>query len=130
VDINESLREKPFGGGESLSDSKLTKSGRIMASSRRKFPRETKLSALRRLDAGASVTEVARSCQIDPNLLRRWRRDFQKAPESAFPGPGRSPEESRIAELRRQVEHNAREIEYLKERIQRVEKTAHASDAL
>jgi transposase len=98
-----------------------------MTSSRRKFSREFKIAALKRLDAGASVADVSRSCQIDSNVLRRWRRDFARAPESAFPGPGRSPDETRIAELQRELERHTEEIEYLKQCIERIEKTRNAS---
>lgn len=92
-----------------------------MASVRRKFPRTFKLNALRRLANGDSVGEVARSCRIDANVLRRWRRDFEKAPESAFPGPGRRPHETGIAELRRRIERHAQEIDTLMQRIQSAE---------
>ncbi|MDQ2844672.1 MAG: transposase [Acidobacteriota bacterium] len=51
-----------------------------MGLSRRKFTKEFKIAALRRLDAGASIAEVTRSCEINPSLLHRWRRDFQQAP--------------------------------------------------
>jgi transposase len=92
-----------------------------MASSRRKFSRPFKLSALRRLEAGDSVSEVARSCKIDPNLLRRWRWDYEKAPESAFPGPGRRPRKTGIAELQRLIERHTQEIDHLMQRIQSAE---------
>ncbi len=59
-----------------------------MGLSRRKFTREFKVAALRRLDTGASIAEVARACEIDPNLLHRWRKEFKQAPEQAFPGLG------------------------------------------
>src|SRR5450631_1330043 len=98
-----------------------------MHSSRRKYTREFKIAALGRLTAGASMVEVARSCEIHPNVLWRWKRDFVRAPESAFPGPGRSPQESRVAELRRQIDEQAQEIDNLKQRIQRMEKIAVAS---
>ena len=73
------------------------------------------------------MAEVARSCQVDPNVLRRWRRDFVKAPESAFPGPGRTPEDRRIAELRQQINRQAQEIDTLKQFIQRIEKATSAA---
>ena len=92
-----------------------------MASSRRKFPRAFKVSALRRLEVGGSVSEVARFYRIDPNVLRRWRRDYEQAPEFAFPGPGRRPREKGIAELQRQIERHAQEISYLMQRIQSAE---------
>ena len=85
---------------------------------RRKFSRAFKLSALRRLESGVSVAEVAELCNIDPNVLRRWRRTYDKSPESAFPGAGRRPGERGLAELRRQIERHAQEIDHLKRRIQ------------
>ena len=56
-----------------------------MGLSRRKFTKEFKIAALRQLDAGVSIAAVARSCEISPGVLHRWRRDFQQSPEQAFP---------------------------------------------
>ena len=67
------------------------------------------------------MSEVARFYRIDANTLRRWRRDYQRAPESAFPGPGRRAREKGIAELRRQIERHTQEIDYLMQRIQSAE---------
>lgn len=92
-----------------------------MVSSRRKFPRAFKLNALRRLETGDSVGAVARSCRIDANVLRRWRRDYERAPDLAFPGPGRRPKETGIAELRRRIARHTQEIDLLKQRIQSAE---------
>jgi transposase-like protein len=88
---------------------------------RRKFPRDFKVSVLRRLEDGDSVGEIARFYSIDPNVLRRWRRDYERAPDSAFPGPGRRPGERGIAELQRRIEQHAQEIDYLKHRIRSTE---------
>jgi transposase-like protein len=79
------------------------------------------MNALRRLETGDSVGDVARACRIDANVLRRWRRDYERAPESAFPGPGRRPKETGIAELRRRIARHAQEIDHLKQRIQSAE---------
>jgi transposase-like protein len=65
-----------------------------MASSRRKFSRAFKVRALKRLEGGDSVREVARFCKVETSVLRRWRRDYERAPESAFPGAGRRPKET------------------------------------
>lgn len=92
-----------------------------MASFRRRFPRAFKLSALNRLGTGDSVEEVARVCKIDANLLRRWRRDYESAPESAFPGPGRPPRQTGIADLRQRIERHAQEIDRLTQRIRSAE---------
>lgn len=85
---------------------------------RRKFSRAFKMGALTRLEAGESVGEVARFYKIDPNVLRRWRRDYGRAREFAFPGPGRRPGERRMAQLRRQIELHVQEIDHLKLRMQ------------
>jgi len=74
-----------------------------------------------RLEAGDSVVDVARIHKVDTNALNRWRREYQRAPESAFPGPGRRPGERGISELRRQIERHAQQIDYLKLRIQNTE---------
>src|SRR5512145_1499704 len=82
---------------------------RALNLSRRKFTKEFKLAAVRRLEMGASVAEVARACEIDPNLLHRWRREFRDGVETAFPGLGRkrASEENRLAELERKIGQHA-----------------------
>src|SRR3954469_1767706 len=97
---------------------------RAMSMSRRKFTKEFKLAAVRRLEAGASVAEIARACEVDPNVLHRWRREFREGVERAFPGNGKSKaEEERVAELERKVGRQALEIDFLKRVLQRVEET-------
>jgi transposase-like protein len=46
-----------------------------MGLSRRKFTSESKTEVVRRLELGASVAEVARTCELNPNVLHRWRRE-------------------------------------------------------
>ena len=93
-----------------------------MELSRRKFTREFKIAALRQIEVGASIAVVARSCEINPNLLHRWRRDFQESPEHAFPGLGQKrAEEDRTAELERKVGQQALEIDFLKKCLRRIE---------
>ena len=72
---------------------------RALNLSRRKFTKEFKLAAVRRLEMGASAAEVARACEIDANVLHRWRREFREGVETAFPGLGRKreSEENRLA---------------------------------
>lgn len=93
-----------------------------MSLSRRKFTKEFKLAAVRRLESGASVAEVARACEVNPNVLHRWRREFREGVERAFPGNGKSKaEEERVAELERKVGRQAMEIDFLKRVLQRLE---------
>jgi transposase-like protein len=54
--------------------------------SRRQFTQEFKLAAVRRLEQGVSIAEVARGLEVNPNVLQRWRREFRQGPGNAFPG--------------------------------------------
>lgn len=55
-----------------------------MGLSRRQFTREFKLAAVRRLEMGASIAEVARALEVNPNVLHRWRREFRDGPGQRF----------------------------------------------
>ncbi len=93
-----------------------------MGLSRRQFTREFKLAALQRLETGASVAEVARAFEVNPNVLHRWRREFRQGPGNAFPGLGqRRWEEGRLAQLERKIGQQALEIDFLKGCLQRIE---------
>src|SRR3954463_9528154 len=93
-----------------------------MGLSRRKFTKEFKIAALRQIDGGGSIAAVARSCEIDPSVLHRWRRGFQQGPEHAFPGLGKKrADENRVAELERKIGQQALEIDFLKRCLQRIE---------
>ena len=59
-----------------------------MGLSRRKFTAEFKAEVVRRLELGASVAEVARACEVNPNVLHRWRRERRENGKEAFPGWG------------------------------------------
>ena len=93
-----------------------------MSLSRRRFTQEFKLSAVERLQRGASAAEVSRAYEVNPNLLHRWRREFRQGPGNAFRGQGkRRWEETRTAELERKVGRQTREIDFLKGCLQRIE---------
>src|ERR1700732_2225911 len=93
-----------------------------MGLSRRQFTKEFKLAALQRLEMGASVAEVARAFEVNPNVLHRWRREFRHGPGNAFPGPGkRRWDETKVAQLARKVGQQTLEIDFLKGCLQRIE---------
>ena len=93
-----------------------------MSLSRRKFTKEFKLAAVRRLETGASLAEVARACEVNPNVLHRWRREFREGVEHAFPGLGKKKaDDSCVAELERKIGQQTLEIDFLKRVLQRVE---------
>src|SRR5215471_3486696 len=92
-----------------------------MGLSRRQFTREFKLTAVRRLEEGVSLGEVARALEVNANVLHRWRREFRQGPGNAFPGAGkRRWSEGRIAELERKIGQQTLEIDFLKGCLQRI----------
>ena len=89
---------------------------------RRKFTKEFKQTAVRRLESGQSVAEVARALEVHPSDLHRWRKELREHGASAFSGVGKKRvEESRVAELERKVGQQAMEIDFLKRAWQHVE---------
>ena len=93
-----------------------------MEINRRKFTREFKEAAVRRLELGASIAEVARACEVNPNVLHRWRRELRQFGAKAFSGAGRSrAEEQHIVALERKVGQQAVEIDFLRGCLQHVE---------
>ena len=90
--------------------------------SRRQFTKEFKLAAVRRLEQGVSIAEVARGLEVNPNVLHRWRREFRQGPGNVFPGNGKPRwSEGRIAELERKIGQQTVEIDFLKGCLQRIE---------
>ena len=93
-----------------------------MGLSRRQFTKEFKLAAVRRLEQGVSMAEVARGLEVSPNVLHRWRKEFRQGPGNAFPGNGKPRwVEGRVAELERKVGQQVLEIDFLKGCLQRIE---------
>lgn len=93
-----------------------------MSVSRRKFNREFKLAAVKRLDAGVPAGRVARELEVNPNQLHRWRQEYRKRPNGAFSGEGRRrQEETQVAELERKIGQQAMEIDFLKGCLRRIE---------
>jgi len=91
-----------------------------MGLSRRLFPKEFKLAAVRRLEEGVPIGEVARGLEVNPNVLRRWRREFRQGPGNVFPGNGKQRwSEGKIAELERKIGQLTLEIDFLKGCLQR-----------
>src|ERR1041385_4249732 len=63
---------------------------RVMSLSRRLFTKEFKEAAVRRLELGASIAEVARACEVNANVLHRWKRELREYGPKAFAGNGKS----------------------------------------
>jgi transposase len=71
---------------------------------RRKFSREFKFEAVKLVrDRGVSVAQAARDLEVHENVLRKWVRDHEVDPGSAFPGHGvMRPEQQELERLRRE----------------------------
>src|SRR5262245_15539617 len=95
---------------------------RVRSLSRRTCRWDFKEAAVRRLELGASVAEVARACEVNSNVLHRWRRELRDYGTKAFSGNGKGrAEENRLAELERKVGRQAMEIDFLRRCLQHVE---------
>ena len=94
---------------------------------RRIYSRDLKIAAMREIDGGRRIGEVARHLELSPKLLERWRGEWRARGALAFPGVGRcgaSPaltELQRIAELERKIGQQALEIDFLKGCLQRID---------
>ena len=97
--------------------------------SRRKFTKEFKQTAVRRLQNGQSIAEVARALEVNPSELHRWRRELQEHGERAFTGVGKKRvEESRVAELERKVGQQQVELDFFREALRQVGGARRPSD--
>jgi transposase len=93
--------------------------------SRAVYSRDLKLAAMRALDAGARIGEIARKYQVAPKLIERWRGEWRAKGEMAFPGLGRSATElpvvddaGRVAQLERKIGQLTMENDFLKKALQ------------
>ena len=91
---------------------------------RRVYSRDLKIAAMREIDGGRQIGEVARQLELSPHLLERWRGEWRARGELAFPGIGRrgvSPamtELQRIAELERKIGQLTMENDFLKKALE------------
>lgn len=90
-----------------------------MATTRRQFPREFKLEAVRLAkERGQPQAQVARELGIRPDMLRSWKRQAEGraglAAVDVFPGNGQpSSQHEELRQLRREVAQLKQEREFL-----------------
>ncbi len=92
-----------------------------MSKKRRRFTREFKISVINELDAGKPLGQLSREHNLHPTLISRWKREYNRDPESAFRGNGK-PAESKVAELERLVGQLYAENAFLKKALERLRK--------
>lgn len=75
-----------------------------MGHHRRRFSREFKVEAVRMVtEGGHRLSDVARDLDLRPDMLRRWKKQFEQEGGDAFPGPGRlRPADEELGRLRRE----------------------------
>ncbi len=91
---------------------------------RRIYNRELKVAAMREIDSGRTIGELARQLELSPKLLERWRGEWRARGELAFPGSERrGPSQGftplqRTAELERKIGQLTRKNDFLKKTLQ------------
>src|SRR5271165_666274 len=79
--------------------------------SKRRFTREFKLTAVRRMQVGEPVARLARELEISPGELYRWCHEQEKLGAGAFMGSGyKRSEADRVAELERKIGQQVRAL--------------------
>jgi len=99
---------------------------------RRRIGREVKVDAVRRVKKGEKPSVVARSLNINIELLSRWSRQVRAGGEEALKevgrpkgmktrGSARKGEPNRVAELERLIGKQQATIDFLAQALRRVE---------
>ena len=113
---------------------------------RRVFPREVKLSAVRRLMAGESSTKIAQELQVGANYLSKWWSNYRRYGAEGL-RPAHRPRkadaaklnptaaaadlnaaERRICELERKVGQQQLELDFFQKALRRVGQARRPSD--
>ena len=86
---------------------------------RRKFDREFKIQAVKLLlESGKTTEEVADDLGIYWGNLARWKREYKRDAEEAFPGMGKlKPEDEELRKLKKENEDLRQERDILKKAL-------------
>ena len=90
-----------------------------MPKERQKFTRDFKIEAVRlSQEPGRSVVSVARDLDIHSNTLTKWRGEYLKHADDAFPGKGHlHSKDEEIRQLRRKLADVTEERDILKKAV-------------
>lgn len=91
-----------------------------MSKTRKKYDSNFKKKAVELSNARGSVSEVASELGVNPNLIHRWRREFNQYAHNSFPGQGKpklTDEEKEIARLKAELKDAQMERDILKKAI-------------
>jgi transposase len=83
-------------------------------STRRKYDKQFKIDAVNLLNTtNKNASEVARDLGIRPDMISRWKREFEQENIQAFTGQG-NPRDEELAKLRKEVADLKMERDILK----------------
>lgn len=91
-----------------------------MSQRKRKFDRAFKLRAVEMSYEYETVQALGKELGVNPTLIYRWRRQFEKDPDRSFPGKGnkaQSPGELEVSELKKRLAEKEMELQILKKAI-------------
>lgn len=92
----------------------------MMTKTRQKYDREFKQKAVELSYARGNAKEIAEELGVLPELLYRWRREYQQYEKNSFPGKGKpkmTDQEREIARLERELRDAKMERDILKKAI-------------
>jgi len=91
-----------------------------MTQERQKYDRDFKQKAVELSFARGNAKEIAEELGIRPELLYRWRREYQKYENNSFPGKGKlkmTDFEREISRLRKELRDAKMERDILKKAV-------------
>ena len=92
----------------------------MMKQKRQKYDREFKRKAVELSYARGNAKEIADSLDIGPELLYRWRREYQQYEKNSFPGKGKpkmTDMERENAQLKKELRDAKMERDILKKAV-------------
>jgi transposase len=92
----------------------------MMTRERQKYDREFKQKAVELSFARGNAKEIAEELDIRPELLYRWRREYQKYHNNSFPGQGKpkmTDLEREVARLKKELRDARMERDILKKAV-------------
>ncbi len=92
----------------------------MMTRKRKKYDKQFKRKAVELSNVRGNAREIAEELGIAPELLYRWRREFQLYEKNSFPGKGRpkmTDQEREIARLNKELKDAKMERDILKKAI-------------
>lgn len=96
-----------------------------MSLKRRVFTREFKLQVIAEVESGKPMVQVARTHQLNPNTIAKWRKQLRQYQDRAFAGNGHPyTDDARVAELERLIGQLRVENDTLKKALRLLERRA------